>query len=146
MPLENPSISRAQSEVRRTRASDLHSLIWLSRWYGGREKRLAELHEYHLRNLVRLVLNERADETQFAGEVSVNLGGFAVTLFLSSSQVEILDIQPPAIFNGKQLDLFCESNDELDGESWPCDVSDEDVVVNVETTIKEVVPSEVVVG
>ena len=135
-----------KSEVKPLRASDLHSLIWLSRWYGGREKRLAELHEYHLRNLIRLVLNERADETQFTGEVSVDIGGFAVTLFLSSSQVAILDIQPPLIVSGKQLDLFCESNDELDGESWPCESSDEDVSVNVETTTKEVVSSEVVVG
>jgi len=50
LPLENPSFSRAQSEVRRTRASDLQSLVWLYRWHSGREKRLAELHEHHLRN------------------------------------------------------------------------------------------------
>jgi len=135
-----------KSEVRCTRASDLQSLIWLYRWHSGREKRLAELHEHHLRNLVRLVLIETENDAQISGEVSANLDGFAVSLSFSSLQVAILDIRPPLLVSGKQLDLFCESNDELDGESWPCDEGDEDVVVNVETTIKEVVPSEVVVG
>ena len=133
------------SEVKPLRASDLHSLVWLSRWYGGREKRLAELHEHHLRNLVRQVLSERADDTQL-GEVSVDIGGFAVSLSFSSSQVSVIAIKPPDMFSGKQLDLFCESNDELDGDSWPIDNGDEDVVVILETTLKEVVPSEVVVG
>ena len=145
LPLENPSFSRAQSEVRRTRASDLHSLIWLYRWHSGREKRLAELHEHHLRNLVRLVLTETENDTQVESVFSASIGGFAVTLSFSSSQVAILDIQPPLIVSGKQLDLFCESNDELDGECWPCETRDEDVSENVETTTKEVVSSEVVV-
>jgi hypothetical protein len=132
--------------VRHTRASDLQSLVWLYRWHSGREKRLAELHEHHLRNLVRLVLTETENDAQVQSVVSANLDGFAVTLSFSSSQVAILEIQPPLIVSGKQLDLFCESNDELDGESWPCETNDEDVSVNVETTIKEVVSSEVVVG
>ncbi len=127
------------------RASDLHSLVWLSRWYGGREKRLAELHEHHLRNLVRQVLDERADET-LRGEVSLDVCGFAVTLSFSSSQVSVISIKPPDVWSGKQLDLFCESNDELDGDSWPVENGDEDVAVILETTLKEVVPSEVVVG
>jgi len=146
LPLENPSLSRAQSEVRHTRASDLQSLVWLYRWHNGREKRLAELHEHHLRNLVRLVLSETEFDGEIESVVTADIGGFAVTLSFSSSQVSILDIQPPDIFNGKQLDLFCESNDELDGECWPCETRDEDVSVNVETTIKEVVHSEVIVG
>lgn len=128
------------------RASDLHSLVWLSRWYGGREERLAKLHEHHLHNIVRLALAECADGSQMRDEVSVEIAGFSVSLSLSSSQVSIVSITPPAVLNGQQLDLFCERYDELDGDSWPCETNDEDVSKIVEHTLKEVVRSEVVVG
>jgi hypothetical protein len=104
------------------RVSDLRSLAWLCRWYNGRAERLKQLHNVHLANLITLALETSNGEIGWGttSEVTVNLCGFAVTLSLSPSRVEVLSIKPPAFLTSDQLELFAECEDDLDDEVVMC--------------------------
>lgn len=91
------------------RADDLRSLIWLSRWYNGRAERLDEIHEGHLGNLFKLILEE-VDETP-DDDFSISINGFVICL---SSSMEILSITPPKLFQGEQLELFLDDEQYAD--------------------------------
>lgn len=105
------------------RVSDLRSLAWLCRWYNGRAERLKQLHNVHLANLITLALETSNGEIGWGttSEVTVNLCGFAVTLSLSPSRVEVLSIKPPAFLTSDQLELFADSEDNLDDDALVCE-------------------------
>lgn len=92
------------------RKADLKSLVWLARWYGGRAKRMAEIHQAHLGNLQSLVLDELGGIPQ--DEATLSFYGFSVTVSFGATGIEVSAITPPTILNGDQLLLFAEDDAE----------------------------------
>jgi len=96
------------------RKADIHSLIWLCRWYGGRAKRLDEIHHAHLSNLQQLVVDELGGTPQ--SETHLSFYGFSVVVSFGARGIEVKTIHPPELLDGDQLMLFVEDEQEWEIE------------------------------
>lgn len=96
------------------RKSDIRSLVWLSRWYGGRARRLDELHQGHVRNLEQLVVDELGETPQ--GETILSLYGFSIAVSFGAHGIEVISILPPELLDGDQLSLFAEDEHDWEAE------------------------------
>lgn len=93
------------------RKADIQSLIWLCRWYGGRARRVDEIHQAHLSNLQQLVVDELGGTPQ--SETHLSFYGFSVVVSFGALGIEVIAIHPPALLDGDQLMLFAE-----DAQEW----------------------------
>lgn len=94
------------------RIKDVKSLVWLYRWYNGRQERLLETHQAHLAAVFPLVVEQLGGTPR--GSTEVCLCGFTLIVSSSPDGLTVESITPPTFLNGVQLLLFdADSDDDL---------------------------------